>query len=161
MTPLTSAQSELAAKYVPLAKRMARRLPHVLPRERLDFRSAAFLGLCEAARAFDPAVGVDFSTYARRRIDGAMRTYQAANPNGLNAADADNAVAPENLDAARFDDRDQVLDLIRRLPQRHRHLCRLLYLDGMDRREAARVMGLSKSRVSRLHDEAFGLLKAS
>lgn len=159
MAPLSSSQSDLAARYIPLATRMARRFRYVFPRERPDFRSAAYLGLCQAARRFDPAVGVDFATYARHWIDGAMRRHRAhvwdGRPEHLPA---------DILDTARpvwsdLDDRDAAIDLIRRLPGKHRHLCRLLYLDGLDRRAAARVMGLSKARVSRLHNEAMRLMR--
>ncbi len=160
-TPLTSAQSELAAKYIPLAKRMARRFRSVFPRERPDFRSAAFYGLCLAAGTFDPAVGINFGRWAPYWINGAMLNHRTKCRKQPPHDMLGEVLDPSRPVAARDDDRDQVLDLIRRLPGKHRHLCRLLYLDGLDRREAGRVMGLSKSRVSTLHDEAMALLKGA
>lgn len=53
-----------------MASRLGRRLPsHV---ELSELISVGVLGLIDAARRFDPALGVPFEAFARRRIHGAM-----------------------------------------------------------------------------------------
>lgn len=72
--PLTAAQQQLAAQYVPLAKDLARRFarqPHRYV-DRDDLDSAALLGLVLAAQAFRPADGWQFTTYASTKIQGAL-----------------------------------------------------------------------------------------
>jgi RNA polymerase sigma factor for flagellar operon FliA len=53
-----------------LARRMEKRLPKCV--DVSDLTHEGIFGLMDAARSFDPARGVLFSTFARRRINGAM-----------------------------------------------------------------------------------------
>jgi|GEM_PF-4073098 RNA polymerase sigma factor for flagellar operon FliA len=53
-----------------------------------DLQSEAVLGLCEAARTFDPEKGVDFEAYAQQRVRGApMDAVRAVTPHGRKAWD--------------------------------------------------------------------------
>ncbi len=45
-------------------------------------------------------------------------------------------------------------DWLRRLPKVHAAACRLIYLDGKTQDEVAALVGVSKSYLSRLHQEA-------
>src|SRR5262249_31995796 len=74
--PLTAEQQELALKYMPMARAIARPLRLSWPMEEEEFESAAMLALCEAAQSFDPAYNVKFATFARYRILGALRDVQ-------------------------------------------------------------------------------------
>jgi RNA polymerase sigma factor (sigma-70 family) len=68
MTPLTAAERELVDRYRGLASTAARRAwvrAHRIP-DINDLNQAAMLGLCEAARMFDPSRGFRFSTYGLR-----------------------------------------------------------------------------------------------
>lgn len=56
-----------------LAKRVHERLPPHVPLE--DVVHAGILGLMDAADKYDPGKGVQFSTYAKFRIRGAMLDY--------------------------------------------------------------------------------------
>ncbi len=53
-----------------LAGRLAIRLPSFMGQE--DLESCGVFGLMEAVEKFDPDMGIDFETYAYRRIRGAM-----------------------------------------------------------------------------------------
>lgn len=68
----------LAAAHVGLARHIARRAARRWPPLAEEFRSAALLGLCQAAAAFDPGRGVRFTTFAGRRIGGAIADERRA-----------------------------------------------------------------------------------
>jgi RNA polymerase sigma factor for flagellar operon FliA len=67
-------RDRLVMDHVGLVKTMAGRLAHRLPSqvEVAELISVGVLGLIDAAGRFNPALGVPFSAFARRRIHGAM-----------------------------------------------------------------------------------------
>ena len=67
-------RDRLVMEHVSLVKTMAGRLAHRLPSqvEVSELISVGVLGLIDAAGRFNPALGVPFSAFARRRIHGAM-----------------------------------------------------------------------------------------
>ncbi len=67
------AMAEICQRYEPLILRAAHQ-PH-LATVREDAESAARLALVEAVRGFDPALGVPFAAYARRKVFGDVRTF--------------------------------------------------------------------------------------
>ena len=71
---MTTEQQSLVVKYMPLAKKLAGQKKRVLPRhvDYEELESAAYMGLVEAASRFDASQGVAFSTFAYRRIFGAI-----------------------------------------------------------------------------------------
>lgn len=68
------AAETIAAKYVPLARRLVDRVKMSVPQSVTydDLFGAALEGLLEAMRIFDPERGVHFATYAPPRIRGAV-----------------------------------------------------------------------------------------
>ncbi len=74
--PLTAEQQDLAVRYLPLARSLARPFKMSWPGSRDEFESAANLALIEAAGSFDPGRNVKFATFARHRIWGALRDVQ-------------------------------------------------------------------------------------
>jgi hypothetical protein len=78
LPPLTPEQQDLAAGWFPFARKLSRELARARPDLRAEIESAAMLGLCEAARAFDPSLGFAFGSYAkvaiRHRASEAIRT---------------------------------------------------------------------------------------
>ncbi len=71
---LTPAQSELVSRNLPLVEhivtRMTTRFPSNYSRD--DLVQTGVIGLIEASTRFDPSIGVAFSTFAGRRIEGAV-----------------------------------------------------------------------------------------
>lgn len=68
MLPLTDSERDLVESNRGLAGLAAKRVwvrAHRIP-DILDLNQAAMIGLCEAARLFDPGRGIEFSTYASR-----------------------------------------------------------------------------------------------
>jgi RNA polymerase sigma factor FliA len=68
------ARDRLVLAHVSLVKILAQRLAHRLPPsvELNELMSVGVLGLVEAANRYQPALGVPFDAFARRRIHGAM-----------------------------------------------------------------------------------------
>lgn len=73
-TPVSASASELAAAHFHLVRQVLvfalRRMPQHTDQDELE--SAGAVGLLRAAELYEPARGVSFPTYARRRIYGAM-----------------------------------------------------------------------------------------
>src|SRR5205807_753874 len=70
--PLTEEQRELAAQFLPLARKLAKPLKTMFAQWKDEFESAACLALVEAARSYDPSRNIRFATFARFRIRGAL-----------------------------------------------------------------------------------------
>jgi RNA polymerase sigma factor for flagellar operon FliA len=67
-------RNELLLRHYPLARKIARRKYHELPKvlELDDLVSAAVMGLIEAIERFDPTRGIPFEAYAKYRVRGAI-----------------------------------------------------------------------------------------
>lgn len=68
---------KLVVQYIPLANKLAYQKKKTLPKfvDVEDLKSAAYLGLVEAASRFDPSFNVAFSTFAYPRIFGAIHDF--------------------------------------------------------------------------------------
>jgi len=170
--PLDEERRELAVRYLPLARAMAHRFGKAWPAGIDDFRSSACLALVEAAQAFDESKGVDFATFARVRIRGALVDAQRGFfSDGWRGAVEfapkfqpleDDSEARGRLIGARGEEpvgtdlevQDDVEYWLRRLPARHAAAFRHIYLDGLTQEETAEIMGFSKAAMCRMHREA-------
>ena len=76
-TPLTDEQRDLAGdqRHVRCALALATPFRRQWPWLAEDIDSAAMVGLVEAARSYDPALGLKFVTLLRHRVPGAIRDY--------------------------------------------------------------------------------------
>lgn len=176
-TPLTPDRSELAARYLPFARGIARPFKAQWPAEAPEFESAACFALVEAAQTFDPGRDVKFATYARFRIWGAMRDVQRGLIRTGWRDDAENAPGIVSL-AARAEEFGEVLlttpdppigaeleraelleSWFRKLPPRHAAACRAIYLRGESHAQAAEALRTSKSRVAAWLGEALVILR--
>lgn len=175
--PLTPDQQRLAAKYLPLAKALAKPLKLSWPVEGEEFDSAALLALVEAAQSFDPSYNVKFATFARYRIFGALRDVQRGlitpgwrddlehAPNLISmtySAEEQGRVlgaVPDEPVGAELEAIDYVESWLRKLPPKHAEACRQIYIHDRSQSEAAAKVGCSKSRLSYLHKESIELLK--
>jgi RNA polymerase sigma factor (sigma-70 family) len=174
---LTTEQQELAARHVPLARALARRLKEMWPRHYEDFESAASLALVEAAQSFEPERGVKFATFARFRILGALRDVQRTVMKRGHERELPNApktefrfvpgvkeacylmlTAPDAPVGTMLEGAEEVEHWVSQLPRRHAQACREMYLRDRTQSQVAREIGCSKSRVSYLHAEALEML---
>ena len=137
--------------------------------ERDELRSTAYMALVEAARTFDPSRKVNFATFARHRIRGALRDYArfllseswrgetsasafVSKPlprmrNDTGECWASGARSPS---APRSSRSRTVEHWLRRLPATHALTCRLIYLGGKSQDEVAAASGLLQ--VARIAD---------
>ena len=172
---LSPEQQELASRFVPLARGMAKPLKLMYPYWRDEFESAACLALVEAARSYDPRKNIRFATFARFRIRGRlMDVGRAMMLVGLE----DQEYQPEMVPLTPFNEEhgkvlvaneppnvgwdvdavDAVEHWLKKLPERHATVCRLYYLHGKSQAEIAEACGCSQSEITRLHKRAIDML---
>jgi RNA polymerase sigma factor (sigma-70 family) len=178
-TPLTDEQRDLAERYLPLARALAKPLKETWPIARDEFESAACMALVEAAEAYEAGRGVRFATFARHRIRGALRDvqrkmvilgwrkdvnrapsvqalcYSSEQHGRILGAEADSPVGAE-LEMA-----EEVEVWLRKLPPKHAAACRELYLNDRTQVEAAEAIGCSQSRLSYMRREAIAMLNGT
>ncbi len=179
---LTEAQQELAERYIPMARALAKPLKRLWPHVTDEFDSAALMALVEAAQSFDAGRQVKFSTFARHRILGGLRDVQRrlrlrgwrvdrtrskgpklvslssrSEQNGrVLTCDLEDPPVGSEMEAV-----DEVERWLRKLPRRHASVCREIYLHGHSQLEAAERLGFSPSRLSCVHREAIAMLNGS
>ena len=170
-SPLTEEQRQLVSRYLPLAKAMVRRARYP-GLEREELQSSAYMALVEAAQTFDPAKNVNFATFARLRIRGALSDFRRSwlricrsrtgrrSPMFRRLSTHDElqgevlAEMASPSDGYDIDEIEEIEFYFRRLPKPQASACRLIYLDGKSQDEAAALLGYSKSYLSRLHRDA-------
>jgi RNA polymerase sigma factor (sigma-70 family) len=173
---MTDGQRDLAVRHLPLARALAWRAVRLGTNEREELESAAYMALVEAALTFDPSRKVNFATYARYRIRGAIRDYRRlVLSEGWRGDPAHRPVfetlrgnseelgrvlgsEPDRPVGAEIESIEAVERWLRRLPRAQAAACRLIYLQGMSQDEAAAFLGCSKSYMSRLHRGAIARL---
>jgi RNA polymerase sigma factor (sigma-70 family) len=174
--PLTEDQRELAAQFLPLARKLAKPLKTMFASWKDEFESAACLALVEAARSYDPSRKIRFATFARFRIRGAL--MDVGRVMGLPGWETDRENAPDLVTLTPYneehgkvlvayeppevgsdvDDADSVEHWLRKLPGKHALVCRLYYLYGKTMGEIADDLKCSPSEITRLHKKALELL---
>lgn len=100
--PLDPTARELVEQHLPLVRLVVAGVAARFPRhaDREELASAGALGLVEAARRFDPALGVPFARYASTRIRGAvLDAARGADfaPRSVRGAEREIAAASEAL----------------------------------------------------------------
>jgi RNA polymerase sigma factor (sigma-70 family) len=171
-TGLTDEQRGLASRYLPMAESLAKAYRTRQRIEREELRSAAYMALVQAARNFDPARNVNFATFARHRIRGALRDYQRRamsetwrNETKFRAVvqcfgreseryGRMHGLSAEKPVGAEIESIEDVESWLARLPKSHALACRLIYLSGKSHDEVAAMLGCSRSSLSRIHQEA-------
>jgi RNA polymerase sigma factor (sigma-70 family) len=158
---------------LPLAHAVANRFKGLVPATLTDeVESAALLGLTIAARDFDPARGVRFSTYAWPTIRGTIITALRRQTHGGKTKEfnnsfegevaeqylADNRCTASGLDAA-IDARARVATLKRRLPMLSRRIIEMRFHRDMTLAEIARKTCRSECGISKIIAEAIALMR--
>jgi RNA polymerase sigma factor (sigma-70 family) len=165
---LTDEQSQLAGDNIDLAYWAARRLALLLAAPWLleECEDAAVLGLIDAARAFDAARELEFSTLACRCIKNAV----VARLKFLRRGKRCPTVATVSLDALdgdldelgvgprTADDSPAFEELIAPLSDRHRQVLRWRFRDGLTLERAGRRLGVTRERVRQIELKAMEAL---
>jgi RNA polymerase sigma factor (sigma-70 family) len=160
-------RNALIEKHLPevraIALNLKRRLPPSIEVD--DLVQQGSLGLMHAADRFDPAVGIDLITYARRRVIGAMldsiRRRHWADANAAPLETADQVPAEETTEATvvRKQERREITRAVVRLPDRELHIVQRRYRDGEHLQNIAPSLALSPSRIGQLHQQALAKLR--
>ncbi len=152
-----------------IAKAMLRRLPPCVTLD--DLTGAGMIGLIQAVDRFDRARGLEFSTYARHRIRGAMQDFlRGEDPlsraervriraNSGAAATVNvslDSVPPSRTPAAHpdFALRTEVHKARRCLSARENRVIGMLFDLGLQNQEIAAALKVNPSRVSQIKQQA-------
>lgn len=154
--PLTADQRLLVERHIGLAIAISHRMT-IIPQDRQDIQSDAFLGLVNAARRRDPsrpfapfaAAYIEGEIFHGRRDRSGFRTGRLHNrPIMVSLDDEDLALADEHAgDPAEV---AELWDAVDRLPARDALVVRLYYQRDMTQEQIGVLLGVSKMRVSRI-----------
>jgi RNA polymerase sigma factor for flagellar operon FliA len=148
------------------------RVPRWVDRD--DLRSAGMIGLLQALRSFDPDRGVNFLTFVRFRIRGAIYDeLRRAHPMGRAALRHGVAVQsrpdpPDEVDKTPPDEgllrrerSSHLHEAVAALPPRLRFVVNGYYFEQRQAKDLAVDLGVSAPRVSKMHAEALSHLRNS
>jgi RNA polymerase sigma factor (sigma-70 family) len=148
-----------------------------LPCDRDDLQSEAYMALVEAAGSFDPSRNVNFATYARYRIRGALldarreildfrlKSERMVAAIGLRVGgDIEYhgrlVNAESNLPVgAELETLDTVKHWINKVPRPLAPALRHVYLEGKTQEETAALLGCSPPTLCRMHSQAIAWLQ--
>lgn len=138
---------KLVLDHIPLALKMARRRSLCAPPNVSldDLRSAAYMGLVDAASKFDPSMGNKFSSYAMIRMDGEMKDcmrsiFMGGRTRPISEGEdfpCESVRSGPELDLSCLDDSES-------------KLVRLYYFEDKTMKDIGSSEGLSESRVSQI-----------
>lgn len=150
---------DLVIENMSLADRLAYQKKKNLPKfiDIEELKSAAYLGLVEAANRFKPEVGVKFSTFAYVRIFGAMCDYLRENYK-INkdffvfASSETNDIAFENFVESKKDVKYyESLELFSLgLDSQTKKIIQYYFIYDYSMKEVGKKLGLSESRICQL-----------
>ena len=147
--------------------------------------SDGYLGLIDAAKRFDASRGYKFSTFAQRRIQGAMYDgirerdwlsrrarqkgehdhirFMSSNDKAMTRDDGTDvdfsASMGQDDEPCPLEQREEVAMILRGLPPLHRHCMMLRYAEDLLMSEIGQAMGLSESRISQVHKQALAMIR--
>lgn len=173
-SPLSADQQLMASQHLSIARVLARQHSKRCGLDADELEGTASLALVEAAQTYNPARGIRFGTYARHRIDGAIRDSIRVMLTERRASEKkdfedDEYPTRTRMGRFRFEDRDRdfvdavdtVENWLKKLPPQHAAACRQIYVEGLPQVKAADWLACSKSRLSALHKEAIAMLNGS
>lgn len=175
-------RNHITRQFTALAITIARNVGRGIPAHmREDLIGVAYIALIEAAASYRPDVQgeghakpVSFPAYAQQRIRGACidsirrRHYLNANAGELTPDAAESRVDSRASTEAelienqtRSHNRARLATAVLNLPGRHAVITWLHYLEDRPIERIALDLGVGASRVSQLHTEALGMMRAN
>ena len=164
MTYTTQERHALIMDHVSLAERIAKSKKKKLSQVSYDeLKSAAYLGLVEAANNYDPQENDCFAAYVVWRIIGAVRDYLREiswGPRSKPVRMAEVFVYEEHLFDQQIVDKTGFFEeVIRQLPTVNKTVLRLYYQEGMKIKDIASDMSVHQSRVSQILSDSRSRLR--
>ena len=160
-----STATQLVEQYVPLANKLAFQKKKSLPRfiDIEDLRSAAYLGLVEAANRYNPELGVCFSTFAYPRINGAiidhLREFGWIRNGDIRIisleaplADSQACVLGDTIEAKEDEtNSEEILEVISlNLDKQAKSVMKDYFIDDLSMKEVGEKFGITEGRISQL-----------
>ncbi len=158
--------SQLVEQYIPLANKLAYQKIKSLPRniDIEDLRSAAYLGLVEAANRYKSELGVCFSTFAYPRISGAIIDYlreQGWMKRGdtcrilsldTTLVNNEDCVLGDTVEAKEERrDQEEILEVISlNLDGQAKSVLKHYFIDDLSMKEVGDKFGITEGRISQL-----------
>lgn len=139
-------KNDLIEQFIPLANKLAYQRKKTVPSfiDIEDLRSAAYLGLVEAATRFNPDLGVKFSTFAYMRIFGAICDF-------LREENTCYTSENQNIRLTTDSNLEEMLEYLTiNLTTKGKTIIKSYYIDNFSLREIGEKEGLSESRISQL-----------
>lgn len=139
-------RNKLVVDYIPLANKIASIKNKSTPKNiTLDeLRSAAYLGLIDAANKFNSDYSCSFSTYARFRIIGSIKDYlKKSKVNFIELKD--NYFSIFDYDKLGFID-----DLFSFLDYTGQNIMKMYYIENKSMKQIGDIFGVSESRISQM-----------
>jgi len=183
MEPLTDAQQKLVEQNLWLVGCITKAIHAKLPAsvEWDDVEQAGCLGLIDAAIRFDQSLGASFVTFARWRVNGAIRDYLRSldfvskeersritageaceqvqmRVDDLYAQPRDTAASPEELSMA-AQITAQIGTLMESLNGRQRTILREYYFQDRTMSQIGKGMGVKEARISQVHKKTIEQLR--
>lgn len=145
-----------------------------------DLISAGYLGLCEAVNKYNPDMGVAFSTFSYHRIWGAMideqrfqfwnggrsktfkgmMYFESLIVDGIPVIDWMPAEVGNPQDYCDYNDGVRfLLSVIDKLSDQQRKVIIWYYFDDMTLIQIAKILGLTKARISQIRGDALNRLR--
>lgn len=142
----------LIIKYMPLANKIAykrkKSLPNFIDIE--DLRSAAYLGLTEAANRFDSSKGFSFSTFAYIRIFGAIQDYLRQQDYLKVKSDTEDGILDLFSSKDHFNEKEFLDHFCFNLDNNAKKIIYYYFVEGYSMKEIGKKMRCSESRISQL-----------
>ena len=152
---------KLIVDYIPLANKLAWQKSMTTPKSVTfdELKSAAYMGLVDAAIKFKPALG-SFSNYAKIRISGSIKDH-------LRHLSNYGSIRPVRENDAFFSDNDEIstndfFDFVAsKLEESDGNLLKMYYLEQKTLKEIGVSRGVGESRVSQIISKCHKKLRRS
>lgn len=158
-----SYRDELIVSHLSFAERIAaskkKRVPASVQFD--DLKSAAYMGLVDAAGKYDPSLNDSFENYAYPRISGAIQDYlrecgwgpknARRSAVSIDAQTNDGGCMAECIEGREERDTgDLFVKMTSRVSPLAKNAMRMYYVDGITMKDIGTRLGLTESRVSQI-----------
>lgn len=139
---------KLVLDYLPLANSIARKYSLNCPRcvSFDEIKSAAYMGLVDAANKFDPSRNVKFGAYARFRIAGEIKDH-------LKSLTKNDKIFDEEFDcpSSESNQTKEFFDFVsEKLGDSYGKIIRMYYVENRTLKEIGTLNGVGESRISQI-----------
>jgi RNA polymerase sigma factor (sigma-70 family) len=162
MQTLSEPARLLAARYMPLARKLALPFQESYPEIAEDLESAGLVALVECAGRFDAQRNVKFATYARPRIEGAIKN-EARAWLCRKRHERQTVIETERADPGleQLEQSQEIDRLIEGFKPQFRSLIRKSFLERIPVRELAADMHVGQATICRWIQEALATWSAT